>query len=445
MTVATSTPTPHRGTLDRLLAPFVDARAGEAGTALLLMLNVFVLLTCYYILKPVREALILSSTGGAEAKSYASAVMVVLLIFFVPAYSSFASRVSRIRLITGVSLFFIACLVGFYLLAQVKVPYLGIAFFVWMGIFNVAIIAQFWSFANDVYTEEQGKRLFAIIAFGSTLGAILGSSVAKLLIQPLGVYQLMLVAAVLLGVSNLISRTVDQRERHRAPREAAEPTPDTGDGFRIVLRDRYLLGIALLMCVLNFVNTNGEYILGRTLSSIAEADVRAGLNGATPASDYKQTVIGSYYAGFLTWVNVVAALVQLFVVSRFLKWFGVRKALFVMPLISLGGYAIMAVMPVLSIIRAVKVAENATDYSLQNTTRQALFLPTSREAKYKAKSAIDTFFFRSGDVLSAGLVFVGSMIALAPKAFAAINVVLVIAWLVIAVWIGREHRKLTHT
>ena len=122
-----------------------------------------------------------------------------------------------------------------------------------------------------------------------------------------------------------------------------------------------------------------------------------------------------------------------------------RKALFVMPLISLGGYAIMAVMPVLSIIRAVKIAENSTDYSLQNTTRQTLFLPTSREAKYKAKAAIDTFFFRSGDVLSAGLVFVGSMIALAPKAFAAINVVLVIAWLVIAVWIGREHKKLTQT
>ena len=116
----------------------------------------------------MQSAYVAKYLPGAEAKSYASAAMVVLLIFFVPAYSSFASRVSRIRLITGVSLFFIACLVGFYVLAQVRVHYLGIAFFVWMGIFNVAIIAQFWSFANDVYTEEQGKRLFAIIAFGST-------------------------------------------------------------------------------------------------------------------------------------------------------------------------------------------------------------------------------------------------------------------------------------
>ena len=229
MTVATATPMPQRGMLDRLLAPFVDAHEGEAGTALLLSLNVFLLLTCYYILKPVREALILSS-AGAEAKSYASAVMVFVLIFFVPAYSAYASRVSRIRLITGVTFFFIACLVGFYLLARLKVPYLGIAFFVWMGIFNVAIIAQFWSFANDIYTEEQGKRLFAIIAFGSTLGAILGSSVAKLLIQPLGVYQLMLLAAVLLGASLLITRAVDTRERDRAPPRSRHPTPATGSG-----------------------------------------------------------------------------------------------------------------------------------------------------------------------------------------------------------------------
>src|SRR5262245_39930458 len=131
-------PPGRRGALETLLSPFADIRGGEAATALLLMLNVFLLLTCYYIVKPVREALILSSEG-AVVKSYASAAMVALLLVFVPAYSAIASRVSRIKLITTVTLFFVACLVAFYFLAQAKVPHLGLAFFTWVGIFNVSI------------------------------------------------------------------------------------------------------------------------------------------------------------------------------------------------------------------------------------------------------------------------------------------------------------------
>src|SRR5204862_8247963 len=118
-------------------------------------------------LKPVREALILSGEG-AEVKSYASAGQVLLLLGFVPAYGALASRVGRMRLITGVTLFFVACLAGFYLFAGAKLPHLGLLFYILVGIFNVSIVAQFWSYANDVYTPEAGKRLFAIIAFGST-------------------------------------------------------------------------------------------------------------------------------------------------------------------------------------------------------------------------------------------------------------------------------------
>src|SRR5437667_9729039 len=124
-----------------------------------------------------------------------------------------------------------------------------------------------------------------------------------------------------------------------------------------------------------------------------------------------------------------------------MMWFGVRVALFVLPLIAFGGYAVLASMPVLSIIRGVKIAENATDYSLQNTARQALFLPTSREAKYKAKQAIDTFFWRTGDVLSALLVFAGTQLALTPRGFAAINLGLVVIWIGILFGLAREHRK----
>jgi len=442
---ADSSPAMERGVLDRLLAPFADVRAGEAPTALLLMLNVFLLLTCYYILKPVREALILAGEG-AEVKSYSAAGQVLILLGFVPAYGALANRLGRIRLISGVTMFFVACLAAFYLLTGANLPHLGIAFYIWVGIFNVSIVAQFWSYANDLYTPEAGKRLFAIIAFGSTLGAIVGATMTKVLIAPLGVRELLLVAGAILLASIVITRIVDARVGRRAARGAAAPPeqPIGGEGgFTLVLHDRYLLLIGLLVLVLNLVNSNGEYILGKTLTQIAQQNVAAGLAGTMSVNQYKEQLIGSFYAGYQLSVNIVTALAQLFLVSRIMQKLGVRFALLVMPLISLTGYTLLTVAPLLQTVRLVKIAENSTDYSLQNTARQALFLPTSREAKYKAKSAIDTFFYRTGDLCSAGLVFLGARLALTPRRFSLINVVLVLLWLGFSMRIGRRYAELT--
>src|SRR6185369_15546408 len=193
--------------LERVLRLFADVRRGEGVTVLLLMLNVFTLLCCYYIIKPVREALILGGES-AEVKSYASAVMAVVLVALVPAYGSFASRVDRMRLIAVVSTIFVVNLVLFYVLGRMGVPHLGIAFFIWVGIFNLMIIAQFWSFANDIYTQEEGERLFGVVAFGASLGAILGGRAANLLFQSLGAYNLLLLAAGLLAASLLLTAAV---------------------------------------------------------------------------------------------------------------------------------------------------------------------------------------------------------------------------------------------
>src|SRR4051794_3379089 len=169
----TPQPTRQAGLLERGLGLFTDVRPGEAGTALLLTLNIFLLLSCYYIIKPVREALILSGEG-AEVKSYAAAGQALLLLVLVPAYGLLADRLPRRGLLNSVTAFFIVCLIGFYVLARTGVP-VGVPFFLWVGIFNLMIIAQFWSFANDLYTKEQGERLFALVAFGGSAGAVLAS------------------------------------------------------------------------------------------------------------------------------------------------------------------------------------------------------------------------------------------------------------------------------
>ena len=461
-----------QGPLDRVLNVFSDVRGGEGTTALFLLLNVFLLLAAYYLIKTVREPWILAAEGGgAEIKSYASAGIAALLIVLVPVYSAVASRVSRVKLINGVTLFFIACLVGFFLWARaVGMPggeaeaeaaaagaqasqlTVGIAFFVWVGIFNLMIIAQFWAFANDVYTVEQGKRLFAIVAFGASLGAIAGSKAAEMLAEQVDLYVILGVAAAILGLCIVLTNLIHQREKHRARDTAAAATPgDKGEaepdadavikgrsGFALVFADKYLLFIALLMLILNLVNTTGEYILGETLTNIAKERVAAGQMAEGDIGSW----IGAFYGNFFFWVNTVSAVVQALFVSRIIRWIGVRGALLVLPVVALGAYAILVVAPVLAMIRGAKIAENSLDYSLNNTTRQTLFLPTSREAKYKAKQAVDTFFVRLGDVLSACLVFAGTTwLAFAPKQFAMVNVGLVLFWLVLAFAIGRMFKE----
>jgi AAA family ATP:ADP antiporter len=445
-----------RGTLlDRALRPFADVHAGEGANALMLMLNVFLLLCAYYLLKTVREPLILTgSGGGAEIKSYAAAGQALLLLALVPAYGWVASHVNRAALIGGVTAFFIVNLLIFYALAQRNTPGLGIAFFLWVGIFNLMIIAQFWSFANDVYTREQGERLFAIVGFGSTSGAIAGAWLARQLIDVIGVYPLMLIAAGMLVVCIALTLVVNRRSGVARPAPGGDaphvaaaatgPVGGTRNGFALVLTDRYLLLIALLMMVLNFVNTNGEYILGKAVTAEAARHVATGdTGGMIEAGAYTRLFVGRFYADYFGWVNLVAAIVQLFLVSRIMKWLGVRAALFVMPLLALGGYGLLAFAPILALVRIAKIGENATDYSLQNTVRQALWLPTSREAKYKAKSAIDSFFVRGGDLLSTALVFLGARWALTTQHFAMINVVLVLVWLLVVLQLGREHRRVS--
>jgi ATP:ADP antiporter, AAA family len=435
-------PRSHPAASGNVFSRFTNLRPGEAKEALLLTLAVFLLLTSYYMLKVVREPLILSA-GGAELKSYTSAAQALLLVFLIPIYSRIANRVNRIRLISIVTLFFISNILTFYVMAVAGMPGLGVAFFVWVGIFNLMIIAQYWSFANDVYTPEQGKRLFAILGLGQTLGATFGGAASKLLIGHLRVHELMLVAGAILAGYLLLIRIVHMKQHKRSPRvTAADRMIDPRGGFALVARDRYLLLLGLLLLVLNFVNTNGEYILGRVVTDKARELVSLGATNGMPSEDFVKEFIGEFYADYFTWVSALTAFIQIFLVARIMQRFGVRVALCVLPVVALGAYGIIAFLPVLALIRAAKIGENSLDYSLNNTVRQALFLPTSREAKYKAKAAIDTLFVRAGDLSSAGLVFAGTMHALQVRDFALINMGLVVIWLCIVMGIARRHRAL---
>ena len=429
-TAPTPTPPAARSRLDRALSLFTEVRPGEGATALLMLANIFLLLVCYSVVKTVREPLILLG-GGAEVRSYAAAGQALVLMAFVPLYSAFAARVSRGRLLVGVTLFFIAGLELFTLAVTARVPYVGVAFFIWVGIFNVSLIAQFWSFANDLYTKEAGARLFPIVVIGMTAGAPLGSFIAARLFHAAFAPQVILqIAAVLLAISAMLYLGINRRESRRT----AEPRPmeSAAGGFRLVLRNRYLLLVALLIVLLNLVNTTGEYLVARLLT------LHVGSLAAANPGFNKQAYIGAFSGDYQFWVNVTAFLLQAFVTSRLVKYAGLAGALLALPLIALGGYGIISAGVSFSVVRWIKTAENATDYSIMNTARQLLWLPTSRDEKYKAKQAIDGFCMRAGDVLSAVAVYVGaSVLHLSVQQFAIVNTVMALVWIGVALVILR--------
>jgi AAA family ATP:ADP antiporter len=438
--------TNHRSPLDRFLGAFAEVHAGEGITALLLALNVFLILMAYYILKPVREALILGE-GSAQLKSYMSAGQVVVLAFVVPLYGRLVASRPRMRLINTVTAFFTACLIAFYFLAQIGVP-LAIPFFIWIGVFSLMIVAQFWSFANVIYDKSEGERLFAIVGFGASLGAVFGARIADRLIEPVGVNELLLLGAAVLFGQVFLTNYIDRREHeHQLTRKktvsaSKSESAKHSESFKLVFKTRYLLFMALMLMLANWVNTTGEFILGDIIKQHAVERIASGQAGGLSEGQ----IIGDFYSKYFTYVNILSLVLQLFVVSRVVKYLGIKWAVMILPIISLSAYNILAFIPTLIAVLSAKVLENSTDYSLNNTVRNMLFLPCTYEEKFSAKQAIDSFFVRMGDVLSAALVFFGTnIIQLNARTFAAINAALVVLWLVLAWQVGKIYVQRTAT
>ena len=421
------------GWTDRTLSLFTQVEAGEGIGALLLAANVFFLLTAYYILKTVREALILSERG-AEVKAYAAAGQAALLLAVVPVYGWAAGRLTRFRLGAAVMLFFLSNLPAFYVLDASGIP-IGVPFYLWLGIFNLMAVAQFWAFANDLYTEEQGRRLFPVLGVGSSVGALVGAHVAGRYFGSLGIEHLLLAAGGLISASLFTGWYVNQRACAACPGQRANAQTRLGSrgAFNFVFTNRYLRLIAIMVVLLKVVNTGGEYLLSKLV--VREA-AQAAVGAADPVA-VRQAFIGQFYGNYFTWVGIGGLALQLFLVSRLFRWIGVRGALFLLPAIAMGGYGLLAAVPILAVAFTTKGLENSTDYSVENTARQALFLSVSRDAKYKAKTAIDTFFYRAGDMKQAGVVWLGSSLAFTMRDYALANVAFVVCWFAVTISIAR--------
>jgi AAA family ATP:ADP antiporter len=330
-------------------------------------------------------------------------------------------------------------------------PGMGIVFYLWVGMFGVFVVAQFWAFVADLYIQERGDRLLPMVAIGATAGAVFGSWVSEELVhsQEFLKKSLLIVALLPLLASILLTRWADRRgplgQGYAAP---GVPKPAAGsrrDALMLVLRSRYLLPVACATLLLNWVNTNGENLLFRVLQeSLTAQAVASGVIGKMAVLEFTKDGTTAFYADFFFWVNAVALLLQALVASRLLKYGGFGAILLLLPAIALLSYATMALLPVLAVVKIMKIAENATDYSINNTARHVLWLPLSAEMKYKGKAAVDTLFVRLGDGLAALTVLVGvGFLALSTQGFFAFTVALVLIWISLSVVVVREHRRVS--
>ncbi len=449
---------------ERLLRLFSDVRPGEGTAGLLLLFNIFLVLMAYYLIKPVREGWLsisaIKDLSKMEVKAYSSFAQSIVLLGVVPCYAFLASRLSRKALITAVTLFFSINLVIFWLLqpgliAQ-HIPYVGVAFYLWVGIFSVTVVAQFWSFAADLYTDERGKRLLPLIAVGASAGAAFGSWFTGQFIRHSvrETFDLILVSILPLLMALVLTWFVDRRGTTAAqnvsqsgPRRGPAAPDRSAGAFQLIFTHKYLFAVACLGLLINWVNTNGENILyGAVQESLRNEYLEQGLTDPTAVARFVKDRTTAFYGDLYFWVNLCGLLAQAFLVSRLLRFGGFALILFLTPLVSLLSYTLMAVFPVILVIRLMKIAENASNYSVNNTARHVIWLPLPPTMIYKAKTAVDTLFARMGDGMAAlSMLSVAQIFQLPLKHFILFNVLLVLLWGMVAGIIVLENRRLLKT
>jgi AAA family ATP:ADP antiporter len=390
----------------------------------------------YYLIRPVREALILTE-GTAELRSYAVGVQAVLLIFVLPVYGQLVRRVATNRVFQYVMGFFALNLAGFYAIGSLGFRF-SFAFFVWASFFAVMAVTQFWAFATDLLDVGSGTRLFGVIAVGVSAGAWAGANLAAAGFATIGPYGLMLAAAGVLALSIVLCECARRTVRPGA-RPRSEDAPGAVGaaqrwlgGIAVVGRSRYLVGIAVLVVLVNWITSTGDYVLSSWLTDVAR-ERAPGNPGA---------YIGAFMGRYCSAITLVGFLVQLLLVSRIINAAGIARALLVTPIAILAGFCIIGLIPAFAVLQSALVIQRSLDYSLLNTARSALLLPTTREEKYQAKTAIDTLFYRLGDLLSSLGVFVGLQLAADARLhFVWLAIILAATMTAVAWLIGREYAR----
>ncbi len=420
----------------RLLRRLVLLEEGEAPALLWSAAYFFLLLFGFYLLRPVREAI--GIARGADKLPWLMTGTLLAMALANPAFSALVSRLPRRRFIPYAYRFFALNMLAFFLafrfLPHRGGPVLGYAFYIWLSVFNLFVVSVFWGLMSDVWTEGQGKRLFGFIATGGTLGAIAGAALTGLLTKGflLGSLRLKVDPLSLLLLSMLTVELAVQCVRRLAaifqlgdvahgPRE---PGPGALEGLRLIATSRYLQ----LICAYILLFTITSTFLYLWQGQIVEAAFR---------STAERTAA---FARIDLWVNVLTLGTQVFLTGRIISWVGIPGVLALLPLLTLGGFGALWLWPTFAMMALFQVLRRGLHYAVDRPARELLYIPLGPEERYKAKPFVDTFVYRSGDLLGAW----------APAAFAALAMPLGLAavgcsglWIGASLALGRRVGVLT--
>ena len=421
-----------------ILAKIVDVKPDEIRALWLGFVFNFMVLGSYYVIKPVRDDI--GAHNGVQNLWWMFTGTLLVALVANTAFSAIVARMSRRQFIPIVYRFFILNLAIFYLamhyLSNTAQFWVGTAFFVWVsGAFNLFILTVFWAFMSDVFSPNQGKRLFAFISVGGELGGIVGAFLAGALVKRIGGVNLLIISAIMLEAAAWCVRffPADFKSRHPERSDArddgAAERPIGGGiitGISHVFRSPYLMAICGFMFL---------YAITTTFVYFQQADI-------TGSQFHDRAARTAFFAHIDTWVNSLTLLVQLFLTGRLLKWIGVGPTLAFLPVLSMIGFIAIGISPVLSLFAVFQVARRAGNFAVTRPAREVLFTVLSREDKYKAKSFIDTFVYRVADQVGAWSYSLLRWLGLGLTGISWVAVPLTGVWCVLSLFLGRKQRAL---
>jgi AAA family ATP:ADP antiporter len=416
--------------MKRLFSKIVDVKPDELRALWLGFFFNFVILAGYYILRPIRDEI--GASSGVENLPWMYTATLIGMLIANALFAAIVTRMSRRRFLPIAYRFAIANLFIFFLLMRI-VPanwqwLLGRTFFVWVSVFNLFATTLFWAFMTDLFTAEQGKRLFGFIAVGGSLGAILGPLVPTFLVDRFstGVFCLMSAAMFEIAAQCIRFFPAEFREQHQV---AAAEKPIGGniwDSVTHIVRSPYLFALALFLFI---------YTLTNTWAYFQQADLTQ--------HHITDKAARTVFFGKLDFsVNTLTVVIQLCLTSRLLKWFGVGFTLVLMPALSGLGFLAIGYAPILIVLAVFQVLRRATGFALLRPAREILFTVLRREDKYKAKSFIDTFVYRAGDQIGAWSYRGMHDVGLTMSVISFLAVPVIGAWCALSLWLGRKQRAL---
>ena len=394
----------------------------------------FCVLSSYYILRPVRETMVVG--GGPENIPYIFLATFVVMLLVAPIFGWIASRYPRRVFLPWIYLFFISNMLIFWLIFghlhenQLSNVWLGRTFVVWISVFNLFVVSVFWSFMADIYTREQGRRLFGLISAGGSIGALLGGVATSLLVVRIGNHNLFLIAAAVLMIAVLCVHKLRDWVAHEhssddpPTAESEEPLGGSAlSGMTHIAGSKYFSGIAVASVIASLLGT-ALYTFSAQMVQTAIAD---------------QNLQTQFFSNINVAQNLFTLIGQMFIVRHVVQRFGIGWSLAIMPLFSVAGFIYLAFDPTLAVVAFLTAARRALGFSFSKPTTDMLYSVVTPEEKYKTKNFIDTAVYRFGDVYGTFTIkFMGSL------GVVGISIVMIpfaIIWAAISVWLGRDYRR----